>query len=283
MCLTRSMGRVEGVSCRPRRNCRQPFALELLPVPEVAPSNSLSRLGTCKQQMSCNVRRVIIEYLISNVYYFLSMAPLRYVRACVAAIILPIMDNEFMSLAFDDQALTDKPLGSPSDEQRMRQVERIRVEIHAHPNDANRAVAQEIAGLIRARAAEGKNCVLGLGDRQHAGRRLRRAGAAASRRGAVVRERRHVQSRRILPDAAERAAELRAVHARALVRPGRHRPRNWHVPDGTLPIEQVPDYCRWYEDEIAEAGGIDIQILGIGRTGHIGFNEPGSGATAARG
>ena len=36
------------------------------------------------------------------------------------------------------------------------------------------------------------------------------------------------------------------------------------------------DYCRRYEEQIAEAGGIDIQLLGIGRTGHIGFNEPGS-------
>ena len=44
-----------------------------------------------------------------------------------------------------------------------------------------------------------------------------------------------------------------------------------------LPIEQVTDFCRWYEEQIATAGGIDIQLLGIGRTGHIGFNEPGSG------
>ena len=49
------------------------------------------------------------------------------------------------------------------------------------------------------------------------------------------------------------------------------------MPDGTLPIEQVGDFCTWYEEQIAAAGGIDIQLLGIGRTGHIGFNEPGSG------
>ena len=67
-----------------------------------------------------------------------------------------------MSLAFDDQALTDKPLGSTSDEDRMRQVERIRVEIHAHPSDANVAVGREIARVIRDRAAAGKTCVLGL-------------------------------------------------------------------------------------------------------------------------
>src|SRR5918999_1351825 len=52
-------------------------------------------------------------------------------------------------------------------------------------------------------------------------------------------------------------------------------PGNWHVPDGTLPIEQIADFCRWYEEQIVKMGGIDIQLLGIGRTGHIGFNEPG--------
>src|SRR6185295_18805305 len=41
--------------------------------------------------------------------------------------------------------------------------------------------------------------------------------------------------------------------------------------------EQVDDYCRRYEAAIRDAGGVDIQLLGIGRTGHIGFNEPGSG------
>ncbi len=51
----------------------------------------------------------------------------------------------------------------------------------------------------------------------------------------------------------------------------------WHVPDGTLDREDVADYCVEYEKRIGQAGGIDIQLLGIGRTGHIGFNEPGSG------
>lgn len=53
-------------------------------------------------------------------------------------------------------------------------------------------------------------------------------------------------------------------------------PENIHIPDGTIAKDAVNDYCRQYEQQIREAGGIDIQILGIGRTGHIGFNEPGS-------
>ncbi len=53
-------------------------------------------------------------------------------------------------------------------------------------------------------------------------------------------------------------------------------PKNIHIPDGTLKLEQIIDFCVQYEQKIEAYGGIDLQILGIGRTGHIGFNEPGS-------
>ncbi len=52
--------------------------------------------------------------------------------------------------------------------------------------------------------------------------------------------------------------------------------KNIHIPDGTLPIDQIKQACEAYENLIQHYGGIDIQILGIGRTGHVGFNEPGS-------
>jgi glucosamine-6-phosphate deaminase len=52
--------------------------------------------------------------------------------------------------------------------------------------------------------------------------------------------------------------------------------RNIHIPDGSAPREQVEEVCRSYEWAIEQAGLIDLQLLGIGRTGHIGFNEPGS-------
>ena len=51
-------------------------------------------------------------------------------------------------------------------------------------------------------------------------------------------------------------------------------PKNIHIPDGSLPLDQVPQHCREYEAAIQAAGGIDIQLLGVGRNGHIGFNEP---------
>ncbi len=53
---------------------------------------------------------------------------------------------------------------------------------------------------------------------------------------------------------------------------------NVHIPRGDVPRDELDDVCRDYEADIARMGGIDFQILGIGKTGHIGFNEPGSGA-----
>jgi glucosamine-6-phosphate deaminase len=53
-------------------------------------------------------------------------------------------------------------------------------------------------------------------------------------------------------------------------------PANIHIPNGELPKEEVKAHCVDYEKKIEEAGGIDLQVLGIGNNGHIGFNEPGS-------
>lgn len=51
-------------------------------------------------------------------------------------------------------------------------------------------------------------------------------------------------------------------------------PKNVHIPDGTA--KDIPAFCRWYEEQIVKAGGLDLQLLGIGSNGHIAFNEPGS-------
>src|SRR5262249_14356255 len=50
-------------------------------------------------------------------------------------------------------------------------------------------------------------------------------------------------------------------------------PARVHIPRGDVPRTEVEAHCRDYEHLIARAGGIDFQILGIGQTGHIGFNE----------
>ncbi len=50
--------------------------------------------------------------------------------------------------------------------------------------------------------------------------------------------------------------------------------KNVHIPDGTA--KDIPAFCHWYEEQIVKAGGLDVQLLGIGSNGHIAFNEPGS-------
>lgn len=52
------------------------------------------------------------------------------------------------------------------------------------------------------------------------------------------------------------------------------KPENTYVPDGKA--QDPVAFCRWYEEEIAKAGGIDLQLLGLGGDGHWGFNEPGT-------
>ena len=53
-------------------------------------------------------------------------------------------------------------------------------------------------------------------------------------------------------------------------------PENINIPDGRISLEDLHQYCIDYENKIKTFGGLDFQLLGIGRTGHIGFNEPGS-------
>jgi len=58
-------------------------------------------------------------------------------------------------------------------------------------------------------------------------------------------------------------------------------PRNTFIPDGMIAKAQIDEHCRSYEAAIERVGGIDIQLLGIGINGHLGFNEPGSSHQSA--
>ena len=155
--------------------------------------------------------------------------------------------------------------------------ERIPTRVFPEPKQVNAAVAGEIATLIRQKAAAGERCVLGL--------------ATGSTPVGVYNELVRLHQDEGLSFANVVTFNLDEYYPmQPLALQSYHRfmhehlfdrvdiPReNVHIPDGTLPIEQVHEYCKRYERQIAEAGGIDLQLLGIGRTGHIGFNEPGSG------
>ena len=160
----------------------------------------------------------------------------------------------------------------------MDNPERLRTLIYEDHEALTRAVAARIAELIRSAQAEGRRPVLGL--------------ATGSTPVGVYREliRLHKEEglsfRGVVtfnldeyypmpPDS------IHSYHRFMWENLFRHidiDPADVHIPRGDVPRDQVPARCAEYEAAIKAAGGIDFQLLGIGKTGHIGFNEPGSGA-----
>ena len=154
---------------------------------------------------------------------------------------------------------------------------RLPVQLYADSEAASAAVASQIAALIRARAAEGRACVLGLAT-----------GSSPTRvYEELVRLHREdgLSFQNVISFNLDEYYPMPPGSLQSYVRFMREylfdhvdiRPENVHIPDGTVPAAEVAAYCQRYEEQIRAGGGIDLQLLGIGRTGHIGFNEPGSG------
>jgi glucosamine-6-phosphate deaminase len=155
-------------------------------------------------------------------------------------------------------------------------VERIPVTVYPSSTLASNAVAQEIAELIKAKAARGEKAVLGL--------------ATGSTPTGVYDEliRLHKEEglsfKNVITFNLDEYFPMQPDELQSYNRFMREHlfdhvdiePKNVHIPDGTVAREKVNEYCQQYERMIKEAGGLDYQILGIGRTGHVGFNEPGS-------
>jgi len=156
-------------------------------------------------------------------------------------------------------------------------TERVAVKIYNSSRSASVAVATEIARIIRAKAAEGKNAVLGLATGHtpiNIYRELIR----------LHREEKLDFSNVVTFNLDEywpiSHATFQSYHLWMKENFFDHvnvKKENIHIPSGEIPAKEVDAHCRQYEQAIAAAGGIDFQILGIGRSGHVGFNEPGSG------
>ena len=154
--------------------------------------------------------------------------------------------------------------------------EKIPVRIFNNLKEGSLFIANEIAAVIRQKQAEGKNCVLGL--------------ATGSSPKTVYSElvRLHKTEGLSFSNVITfNLDEYYPIDQDALQSYNRYmrehlfnhvdiKPENIHIPNGELPKEEIKKHCADYEAMIEEAGGIDVQILGIGNNGHIGFNEPGS-------
>ena len=151
------------------------------------------------------------------------------------------------------------------------------MEIFADADEACAGLAAEIAALIRANDAAGRKTVLGLATGSSPVRlyrelaRLHREAKLSFRNVVTFNLDEYYGLSRTHPE-----SYWRFMHEQLfdhLDIPA----ANVNVPDGTVARSEVFAACQSYEQKIRDAGGIDLQILGIGRTGHVGFNEPGSG------
>lgn len=158
----------------------------------------------------------------------------------------------------------------------VRRYERIRTHVFATADEGSKAVADRVEALIREKALKGEMCVIGLptgstpkGLYAELVRRHKEAGLSFKN---VITfnldeyypiKPDHLQSyNRFMWDQLFKHIDILS--------------ENVNIPRGDRPREEVSSVGQAYERKIKEAGGLDIQILGIGRTGHIGFNEPGS-------
>ena len=162
------------------------------------------------------------------------------------------------------------------DEADARKFEKIPTHIHEDSETASLYVARQIAELIRARQEQGKKAVIGLATGstptrvyEYLVRFHREDGLSFSNVVTFNLDEYYPMQ----PDSIHRYVRFMREHLFDHIDIP---PANIHIPDGRLEKEDVREYCRQYEEKIRKAGGLDIQVLGIGRTGHIGFNEPGS-------
>jgi glucosamine-6-phosphate deaminase len=154
--------------------------------------------------------------------------------------------------------------------------EKIPVKIYPDLKAGSKAVAKQIADLIREKQKKKERCVLGL--------------ATGSTPKTLYAElvKMHREERLSFKNVITFNLDeyypisndaLQSYHRFMRVNLFNHvdiDPKNTHIPNGEIKKEDIKEHCRQYEKMIQDAGGIDLQILGIGNNGHIGFNEPGS-------
>jgi len=154
--------------------------------------------------------------------------------------------------------------------------EKIPTEIYADAKNASRAVANEIAALIRQKQKENKACVLGLAT----------GSSPKTVYAELVRLHRTegLSFKNVISFNLDEYYPVQPDSIHSYVRFMEEQlfnhvdipKENYFIPDGTVPPAMIADFCQSYENKINALGGIDLQLLGIGGNGHIGFNEPGS-------
>lgn len=154
--------------------------------------------------------------------------------------------------------------------------EQIAVDIHPTAKEGSRAVAQEIAALIKSRQATNQKVVLGLATGSTPKYLYAELIRLHKEEGLSFKNVVTFNLDEYYPIEPDALQSYNRFMREQLFNHIDIPEGNYFIPDGTIPKEKVKEYCAAYERRVEEAGGIDLQILGIGTNGHIGFNEPGS-------
>ncbi len=155
-------------------------------------------------------------------------------------------------------------------------LEKLEVKIYKTSKEGSEYVARVIADLIHKKNAEGKKAVIGLAT----------GSTPKSLYAELVRMHREedLSFKNVVtfnldqyyPMEADALNSYHYFMRKYLFEQTDIDPKNYFLPNGMIPKEKIKEHTADYEKKIADAGGLDLQILGIGNNGHIGFNEPGS-------
>lgn len=154
--------------------------------------------------------------------------------------------------------------------------EKITVKIFDSSDDGSFFVAQKIAALIKEKQAKNENCVLGLATGSTPLRLYTHLVNLHRNEGLSFKNVITFNLDEYYPIERDALQSYWNYMHRHLFNHIDILPENIHLPNGELSKEEAKKACETYEQMIEAVGGIDLQILGIGTNGHIGFNEPGS-------
>jgi glucosamine-6-phosphate deaminase len=154
--------------------------------------------------------------------------------------------------------------------------EKIPVKLFTTSEEGSAYVAREIASLIQQKQAAGEKCVLGLATGSTPISLYAELVRLHKEEGLSFKNVVTFNLDEYYPIEKEAFQSYNSFMHRHLFEHVNIDAANIHIPNGELSKEAVKQHCQQYEQQIDEAGGIDLQVLGIGNNGHIGFNEPGS-------
>jgi glucosamine-6-phosphate deaminase len=156
-------------------------------------------------------------------------------------------------------------------------LEKIAVKIFANSNDGSAFVAQQIADLIKQKESEGKKTVIGLATGSSPKTLYAHLVRMHKEEGLSFKNVITFNLDQYYPMEKDALQSYHYFMRKNLFEHTDINPANYHLPDGLIAKDTIKEHCLDYEKQIEAAGGLDLQILGIGTNGHIGFNEPGSG------